>query len=578
MKKTLWVFPLLAALLAGAGCSGSGAVSPLSPTNSSKTDSSMAAADSDTIYWTSFPVTFTLTDTLNGVFLLSKKLGWACGNNGVVLQYDGTTWNKVDTGLGLNQNFYAVAFANENEGWVVGSQGTILHYYNGTWIQDNSPTTQNLYGLTVTRSKTVWAVGSNGTLLTYNGISWGTVSAFGGEASAPTTVTNDIYSVGLSSQNNGWAVGNLGLILQYNGQKWQVFPGSPSTEKLTSVSVINDVQAWIVGAFGTILRFNGTTWNKMGSAYSGFDLYQVYMKNDDDGWAVGQDGTLIYYDGSRWISHVKPEGKPALNALAFYNDTGFVVGQNGTILKFQPGGEPAKYDFLFKGEIAKKPSKANPYWTLTYTLLNQNAKTSPFITYVLPIPKGFEPTQPTSFTAVTSSGTPSVPTPRPPTPTVTPTPTPSTPGAPSTPGSAKTTGASSAALTSASKPVTGTWKMRDDELEWEVGTVAASEMKSLTIYLGVNKKEKPEYPVVLKADLKSGEKVLTEASPVTLLKAAPPLPPAHITPPHFTTALKPAAAQPLTTPTVTSTPSAGSTSPTGLKGQGGSPANPTPGP
>lgn len=526
MKKR-WA--LLLFLTAGwqAGCSGSGAVNPLTPANQTKQDSSMAAEDSDVVYWTAFPVTFTMTDPLNGVCLINKKLGWACGNNGSVLKWDGETWSKVDTGLAKNENLMAVAFANENEGWAVGTHGVILHYQNGGWNLDNSPTQETLYSLAVTPSRTVWAVGSNGAILNYNGLTWGTVLSISTTASASTTVTDDIYGIGLYGQNNGWACGNRGLILSFDGQKWLSFSPSPTTERLNSVSVINEVEAWMVGAFGTLLRYNGTAWNKVTTAFSGFDFYQVYMKSSDDGWAVGQDGTIIFYDGSRWISHQKPEGKPSLNAIAFYKDVGFAVGQNGTFLKFQPNGEMAKFSFLFKGEVAKQPTKSNPFWTVTYTVMNQSPKASPLVTFELPIPKGLEPYQPKptpSFTPGpgTSSLSP-VPTPAvtaTPTSTATPKPvapaagTPQNPSTPSTPASPSKTPSGATVTASA---VTGEWKLKDGNVEWEIGNISASEIKTVTVLLQNKKGEKKEYPVLLKAVLKSLDKVMSEASAVTMI-------------------------------------------------------------
>jgi len=501
MKKLFFTLILLFPLIQTA-CTGSGAVNPLSPNKASQTDSG-SPTDSDVIYWTAYPVTFTMTDALNGVCLVSKKLGWACGNNGLLLKWDGDTWNKVETGLAKNENFLAVAFADENNGWIVGSHGTILSYKTGAWSLDDSQTQETLYGLAVTRSRTVWVTGSNGTLLTYNGVSWGKIDA---------GVKDDLYSVALSDQNNGWVVGNRGLILRYDGQKWTPYAASPSTERLNSVSVVSDVQAWIVGAFGTILRYNGTTWNKMGTAFSGFDLFNIFMKNDSDGWATGQDGTLIYYDGSRWISHEKPKDKPSLNAVSFYKDLGFVVGQNGTILKFAPNGEPAKFSFLFKGETGTKPTKTNPYWTLNYTLMNQSPKPAPSVVYELAIPKGFEPYQ-KKDTSPTPSATVQV---------VVSTSTP-TPTAQATPAKGTPTLTAPSTVRSAAS-VTGSWKLKDGNLDWEVGSVAASEIKTIMVLLQEKKGEKKEYPVLLKAVLKSADRVIAEAAPVTLT-APPPFSP-----------------------------------------------------
>ncbi len=515
MKKNFVRFAILALAVAlQTGCTGSGAVTPLSPSRASTPEASNST-ETDVIYWSNFPVTFGLTDPLNDVCLTAKKSGWACGNNGIVLKYDGETWAKIDTGYAKNENLMALAFASETEGWAVGTHGTILYYNNGSWSQQNSQSEETLYDVAVTRSRTVWVAGANGTLLRYNGISWGqnVVTQSG------VTVKDDIYGLGLTDQNNGWAVGNRGLIIHYDGQNWVPYVGAPpTTERLNSVSAISDVQAWIVGAFGTILQYNGTTWNKMGSAFSGFDLYRIFMLDDSNGWAVGQDGTLIYYDGTRWISHVKPEGKPALNGITFYkNNLGFIVGQNGTILKFSPNGEPAKYSFLFKGE-AKKPTKKISYWTIVYSFMNQSPKTSPPVTFEVSLPRGFEPyvskETPTPIASPPAWLTNVTPTPT----QATFTPTPKitiavTPGSPTPVPPPQDKVAST---------VAGTWTLKDNVLDWEIGTVLTSELKTLTIPLQTKKGEKKVYPVVLRAILKTNnDKVIAEAVPVTMLTEPP---------------------------------------------------------
>src|SRR5689334_1117994 len=116
MRKILLLL-LAAAFMAG--CTGSGAVNPLTPSKSIEPDHSTLAAESEVIYWSPLPVTFTLTDPLNGVVMLNKKLGWACGNNGLLLKYDGETWSRVTIPYAQNENLNALSFSNENEGWVV---------------------------------------------------------------------------------------------------------------------------------------------------------------------------------------------------------------------------------------------------------------------------------------------------------------------------------------------------------------------------------------------------------------------------------------------------------------------------
>ncbi|HET9869725.1 MAG TPA: hypothetical protein VFR02_04395, partial [bacterium] len=434
-----------------AGCTGSGAVNPLTPQQATVADTA-SASSSDVIYWTSFPVTFANSDSLNGVDLVSSKSGWACGNNGLILRYDGQTWSKVKLGLAQSENFMAVGFADDGNGWIVGTHGAILGYKGGSWSLAPSPTQQNLYGLTVLPDRTAWAVGANGTLLRYNGVSWSVVDL--GKLDPP--VTDDLNDVNLSDSNNGWAVGNNGVILRYDGQSWKPFAAPPTTERLNSVSTLNNLQAWIVGAYGTILRFNGTTWSSLGTAFSGFDLYQVFMRGESDGWAVGQNGTILYYDGSRWISHPKPDSKPSLNALSFSGDTGFAMGQAGAIYQFHAKGESPQFSFLFKGELSK-PTAPDQAVTLTYTVLNQTLKTSPEVSLELDLPKGFKP-----LVEGTPTPGPSVS----PTPAASPTSTPQpslTPGVP-LPGVAGRTLASTASIA-----LTSGWKLDGDKVRWDLG-------------------------------------------------------------------------------------------------------------
>jgi hypothetical protein len=62
----------------------------------------------------------------------------------------------------------------------------------------------------------------------------------------------------------------------------------------------------------------------------------------------------------------------------------------------------------------------------------------------------------------------------------------------------------------------GGWKLKDNVIQWGIGSLAASEMKTLTLMLkdkGILKKGETG---VLKAVLKSGDKTVMEAAPVTL--------------------------------------------------------------
>jgi len=492
-----WSLPLLH------GCSGSGATSPLTPANSTKPDS-VNVEVSDTVYWVPEALTPPVTDSLNAVAVLSKKLGYICGNNGTVLKFDGDKWSRLDVGLAKNENLLALAFSSENEGWMVGSHGTILAYRNGAWTQDPSPTQETLYDIAVTGSRSVWACGANGTLLTYNGVSWGKVPVLEEVPGAsPVTLLDDLYGLDLSDANNGWAVGARGRLLRYDGSVWTPV-ASNTTEKLNAVHVVSGVQAWAVGAFGTILRFNGTTWNKMGTAYAGVDLFQVRFRREDDGWVIGQDGTILYYDGTKWITQQKQASKPSLNGLAFHKEEGWMVGSSGALLKFHASGDGGAAAIQFKGEVAKAPSRDAAGWTLAYSASNKGTKLSAFLTFELPVPKGLEavPENPKGSTA-TPQASPSLPPPIP-------------------------MGAKPAVTPGALE-----WKLKDGKVIWELGSLSASESKGMTVVFREKKDQKWDLPLVMKASLKQQDRAAIDAAPITLLAA--PASPVPTPPTRFST-------------------------------------------
>ena len=63
--------------------------------------------------------------------------------------------------------------------------------------------------------------------------------------------------------------------------------------------------------------------------------------------------------------------------------------------------------------------------------------------------------------------------------------------------------------------------MKDRNLVWEIGTVMTSESKTITILLASKKGEKKEYPVVLNASLKTVDRTIADAAPVTMLASEP---------------------------------------------------------
>ena len=95
--------------------------------------------------WTKYPSP--VTTDLNSVDMVSISNGWAVGENGHVLHYNGSAWtvtsapiNSETTGL------TSISMSSAINGWAVGAErigpyGNVLMRWNGTqWIATDLPT------------------------------------------------------------------------------------------------------------------------------------------------------------------------------------------------------------------------------------------------------------------------------------------------------------------------------------------------------------------------------------------------------------------------------------------------------
>ncbi len=105
-----------------------------------------------------------ITSDLHGVFGTGPKDVWVVGNDGLVVQYDGTSWKKHTTGS--STYFQAVWGSSASDVWVVGnpifkSDESILHWDGTTWKKAPPPHNSTFNAVWGTGAKDVWAVGSS---------------------------------------------------------------------------------------------------------------------------------------------------------------------------------------------------------------------------------------------------------------------------------------------------------------------------------------------------------------------------------------------------------------------------------
>ena len=321
---------------------------------------------------------------------------------------------------GTENNLWSVFFTDVNNGYVGGSLGTILKTTDGgmNWSSQNSGTTHNLSPLFFTDVSTGIALGDSGTIFqTFDGGNIWTKQII--------DTTYILSSVFFTSTDTGYIAGYYtgdggvihGIILKTidGGENWVTF--TQLSCYLKSICFASSEVGYAVGTtttqppFYIILKTNdvGESWNSSLLPSMGKTLRSVFFINTDVGYAVGWDVILKTIDGGlNWTSQSVGEnltsvyftdlntgyiagyqtnpstegqifktedgginwnlfnaGTESIFSIFFPNiDTGYVVGETGTIQKTtNGGGEPVL--------INEKPQtiflkiNPNPFTTLT---------------------------------------------------------------------------------------------------------------------------------------------------------------------------------------------------------------------
>jgi photosystem II stability/assembly factor-like uncharacterized protein len=72
---------------------------------------------------------------LYSVSMLSEEDGWCFGAQGVILHYNGSTWEVQPNES--RKDLRGSSMISPEEGWCVGQDNIILHYHNGVWQKEN---------------------------------------------------------------------------------------------------------------------------------------------------------------------------------------------------------------------------------------------------------------------------------------------------------------------------------------------------------------------------------------------------------------------------------------------------------
>ncbi|MDQ3020430.1 MAG: YCF48-related protein [Bacteroidota bacterium] len=245
------------------------------------------------------------TQNLRTIFTIDAMIGYAGGENGLMLKTtnNGSNWNTLNTGTSNNIN--SIYFYNSTTGLVCCNSGQILLTTNAgnNWNNFSSGVTDDLLAMSFYNNINGVCSGSLGTLMftTNGGLNW-TVSKNG--------FLSVFYGVNMITASDAYACG-VNTIFQ------------PLVAKTT-----NGGANWEYSVF----YLNGNEGN----------LKDINFISTNEGFTVsnvfdGQGGVSYTSDGgANWTTQLFPN---ALNSIDLIGtNTGYTVGYNGLILKTSDGG------------------------------------------------------------------------------------------------------------------------------------------------------------------------------------------------------------------------------------------------
>jgi len=255
--------------------------------------------------------------------------GFAVGENGKALQWDGSSWNSVNTGTG--RYLMGVFCDMADDCWAVGDEGKIIHWDGSSWSSTSSGTTRMFRGVACQPVAPFYcfAVGDNGTIRRWNGTSWSSISSGTNrdlrDVTCPSTVC--------------YSVGSNGNIRRYDGSSWSN-DHSGTGITLRAIECITETDCWAVGSeTSNNFRFvrRTSSWSTVSvSSSNSTDLEGVACITSSDCWAVGKNKNstfaFLHWDGWSWSYQPLSGGEENLNDIScLANGECWAVGKAGKI-------------------------------------------------------------------------------------------------------------------------------------------------------------------------------------------------------------------------------------------------------
>ena len=308
---------------------------------------------------------------INDVFFTSNNTGYAGGNASMIKTTNGG-WNWSSLLLPAGGNIRTIFFINDDTGWVAGNitdsvNARVLKTTDGglNWsFQAVFASNFDVYSIFFIDNNTGWIASRSPEFgyTTNGGTNWLNHQSF---------INVFFYDVAFLNNLTGFLAGNNGIYKSVNGGvNWEMVYHY-STFIPSTISIVDQNNIFVVAKMGTtaVLKstnagINWTYWMiDEGAEFTPSDLS---FTNSSTGYAVGrrydfEGKTYITTNGGEsWAMKFLTSGSQ--NSVFFINEnTGWIVGKKGTILKTTDGGGLITSNYISRYSIPSSPSLSQNY-------------------------------------------------------------------------------------------------------------------------------------------------------------------------------------------------------------------------
>ncbi|HVE84891.1 MAG TPA: VCBS repeat-containing protein, partial [Myxococcales bacterium] len=301
-----------------------------------------AVAEEPDAVWS--PVESPTTDDLHIVRFWPDGTGWAFGENGATLRYDGTSWKQIP-GPDPEAILHFAALAGPDEAWAAESgNNRLYHYARGQWSTVHLGAEMQTGGLDFLGPELGYAVGLFGVAYRYSNGRWERIQA----PALASDRESHLTGVVILAPDDVWFGSSGDFVVHFDGREWRRLRPRGS-----------EARGWFATRFGDTVALGGVpTLVRRGEAW------EVIAPRTLFSVATGAGDTWGVAEGTSLVRVAPGEAVPAapgrwIAAVAMGPHGSWAVGLHGTILRLERRRLPAFVDRTFEAGVgALAPSRA----------------------------------------------------------------------------------------------------------------------------------------------------------------------------------------------------------------------------